>query len=132
MEPDSPSDVVTPRLDADLEVELHDVFQVMQITRETELEAEVGVDLVVMEPGQGSQIHRHNLAETVLYFLDGAAIVVVEDTDHLVSAGDRIRIGKTEFHGVRTTDQPCRFLSVQTPPILNKSTGFRDLEPREA
>ena len=119
------SDVV----DGDLEVELHDVFNVMQLTRGTLLEAEVAADLVTMEPGMTSQIHRHNLAETVLYFVDGSAIVRVGDDDVPVTAGTRVRIGQAVFHGVRTLDDPCRFISVQTPPILNKTTGFRDLEP---
>jgi quercetin dioxygenase-like cupin family protein len=116
-------------VDRDLEVELHDVFNVMQLTRGTRLEAEVAADLVTMEQGQVSQIHRHNFAETVLYFLDGAAVVRVGEDDVPVVAGDRLTIGKAVYHGVRTPDSPCRFISVQSPPILNKTTGFRDLEP---
>jgi quercetin dioxygenase-like cupin family protein len=119
-------------VDRDLEVELHDVFHVMQLTRGTRLEADVAADLVTMDPGQVSQVHRHNFAETVLYFLDGSAVVKVGDDDVPVAAGDRLSIGKGVYHGVSTPDGPCRFLSVQTPPILNKTTGFRDLEPLEA
>lgn len=120
------------RKDSDLAVELHDVFNVLQVTRDTVLESSVGVDIVGMDPGQTSQVHRHNLAETVLYFLEGAATVEVNDVDHSVTAGDRLRIGKGEFHGVRTGAEGCRFVSVQSPPILSKATGFRDLEPRES
>lgn len=120
---------MSDQLEHNLDVERHDVFNVMQLTRGTLLEADVAADLVTMEQGETSQIHRHNFAETVLYFLDGAAIVRVGDTDVSVVAGDRLTIGKAVFHGVRTPDAPCRFLSVQTPPILNKTTGFRDLEP---
>jgi quercetin dioxygenase-like cupin family protein len=94
------------------------------------LEADVAADLVVVDPDQTSGIHRHNFAETVLYFLDGDAIVTVGDDDVPVVAGERVLIGKGVFHGVRTGAADCRFLSVQTPPILNKTTGFRDLEPR--
>lgn len=117
-------------VDSDLEVELHDVFHVMQLTRSTALESDVACDLVSMQPDQRSQIHRHNLAETVLYFLDGAAVVTVGDTEHAVVAGDRVAIGRGVFHGVTTSGEGCRFISVQTPPILNATTGFRDLEPR--
>ena len=119
-------------VDRDLAVELHDVFHVMQLTRDTPLESLVGVDLVSLEPGQTSQIHRHNRAETVLYMLDGAGVVVVGDTDHAVTAGDRIRIPAGAFHGVRTGDHSLRFLSVQSPPILDESTGVLDLEPNDA
>ena len=33
------------RIDNDVEIELHDVFHVQQITRDTPIEAEVGADL---------------------------------------------------------------------------------------
>jgi mannose-6-phosphate isomerase-like protein (cupin superfamily) len=116
-------------IDRDLEVERHDVFDVMQLTRGTRLEAAVAADVVTMAQGQVSQVHRHNLAETVLYFLDGSAIVRVGDDELPVTAGDRLTIGKAVYHGVRTPDSSCRFLSVQSPPILNKTTGALDLEP---
>lgn len=120
------------RIDKDVEIELHDVFHVQQITRDTDIEEIVGADLVTMEPGKASQTHRHNFSETVLFFTEGKAVVFVNDEPHAVSAGDRLRIRKTEFHSVSTPeDSGCAFLSVQTPPILTKSTGFRDLETRE-
>lgn len=119
------------RIDNDVEVELHDVFYVRQITRDTPIETDVGADLVTMEPGQASETHRHNFSETVLYFTEGKAIVYVNDVPHEVVAGDRLLIRKAEFHSVSTfDDKGCAFLSVQTPPILTKSTGFRDLETR--
>lgn len=118
------------RITVDLEVERHDVFDVCQLTRGTLLEDTVAADLVSVTPGQSSQTHRHNLAETVLYFLEGTATVYVEGTAHLVRSGDRLLIAKGEFHSVSTTNEGCRFLSVQTPPILNRRTGFRDLEER--
>ncbi len=120
------------RIDSDLEVELHDVFNVRQVTRGTRLEDDTAADLVTMEPDQASKTHRHNFAETVLYFLGGRATVYVNDQPHDVCAGDRLLIGKGEWHSVTTHDNSCWFLSVQTPPILNKNTGFRDLEARVA
>lgn len=119
------------RINSSLEVELHDVFNVKQITRATPVEADVGADLVTMEAGQASQTHRHNFSETVLYFLSGGAIVYVNDEPHEVKEGDRLVIRQTEYHSVSTSEESgCAFLSVQTPPILNITTGFRDLEPR--
>lgn len=121
-------------LDDDLEVELHDVFHVMQVTRDTPLASEVAADLVDVMPGQESSMHRHNLAETVLYFLDGAGEVLLgADYEAVaVKAGDRLRIGKGVFHAVRTRASTLRFLSVQAPPILDVEAGTRDLEPIEA
>ena len=120
------------RTDNNLEIELHDVFNVMQVTRGTPLEADVGADLVSMEPKQASQTHRHNLSETVLYFIKGKGTVYVNDEPYQVVKGDRILIRKTEYHSVSTgSEEGCEFLSVQTPPILNITTGFRDLETRD-
>jgi len=117
-------------VDKDLEVELQDVFRVMQVCRDTALERLVGADLVDLDPGQRSSIHRHNQAETVLYILDGEAQLTVGDDEFPVTTGDRIRVGKGVFHGFRTEGRGVRFLSVQSPPILEKTTGSRDLEPR--
>jgi quercetin dioxygenase-like cupin family protein len=127
--------VINPEiLDADLEVELHDVFHVMQVTRDTPLASEVAADLVDVLPGQESSMHRHNLAETVLYFLDGAGEVLLGEEYEAVAvkAGDRLRIGKGVFHAVRTGESSLRFLSVQAPPILDVEAGTRDLEPIDA
>ena len=119
-----------PVSDRNLVVDVNDVFQVMQLTRGTELESIVGAVYVRLDPEQTSKIHRHNRAETVLYILDGHGVIVVEDVDHNVVAGDRIRIRTGQYHGVRTGASAFVFLSVQSPPILDKSTGVLDLEPR--
>lgn len=123
---------MTNRIEAGLEVELHDVFHVTQVTRNTPIEDAVGADMVRMDAGQASQTHRHNFSETVLFFSRGKATVFIDNVPYNVTAGDRILIGKKEFHSVSTpAESGCEFLSVQTPPILTKSTGFRDLETRE-
>ncbi|MFK7830615.1 MAG: cupin domain-containing protein [Congregibacter sp.] len=120
------------RVERGLEVELHDVFYVTQVTRDTSIEEAVGADMVRMDAGQASQTHRHNFSETVLFFTEGEATVFVNDEPLVVATGDRVLIRKTEFHSVSTGPNcGCSFLSVQTPPILSKATGFRDLETRE-
>jgi hypothetical protein len=47
-----------------------------------------------------------------------------------VQAGGRILIGKGVYHGFATAASSLRFLSVQSPPILDEATGQLDLEPR--
>jgi oxalate decarboxylase/phosphoglucose isomerase-like protein (cupin superfamily) len=118
-------------LDSNLAVERHDVFDVMQVTRDSALESLVAADLVGVEPYQQSSMHRHNNAETVLYFLSGSGEVLLtaHNTVVAVRAGDRLAIPKAMFHAVRTFDEPLRFLSVQSPPILDKASGTKDLEP---
>jgi len=117
-------------LDEDLVVERQDVFDVLQVCRGTPLESLVGADIVEVGPASESSIHRHNHAETVLYILDGEAEVVVGDLVVPVHKGHRIRVGKGVFHGFRTHEHSVQFLSVQSPPILDKATGNRDLEPQ--
>jgi len=120
------------RKDQNIEIELHDVFYVQQVTRGTSIEEKVGVDLVTMDPGVSSEPHRHNHSETVLFFTEGKATVYVNFEPIDAIAGDRLLIHKGEFHSVDTPENSgCAFLSVQTPPILSKATGFRDFETHE-
>ena len=116
-------------LETDLPREHHDVFEVTQITRGTLLESVVAADLVSIAPGRASEVHRHNEAETVLLILDGSGIVLVGESSLRVSKGARILIGKGVFHGVRTERESLIFLSIQSPPILDKAQGTLDLEP---
>lgn len=113
-----------------LETERHDVFDVTQITRGTALETLVGADLVHVAAHEESGMHRHNNAETVLYITSGAGAVVLNATCDVVpvAAGDRLVIPKGVFHAVRTGESELTFISVQCPPILDRTTGFRDLE----
>ena len=116
-------------LDRGLPSEPFGVFGVTQVTRGTALAHVVAVDLVTVAPGQTSEVHRHNQAETVLLVLAGSGSVRVGDEEWAVAAGDRVRIGKGVYHGVRTGGGPLTFLSVQSPPILDRERGRLDLEP---
>ena len=89
----------------------------------------IPADVVGVEPHSVSQIHRHNLAETVLFILGGAGTVLVGEHDLPVREGDRVLIPKGTYHGVRTGAEALRFLSVQSPPILNRARNTLDLEP---
>jgi len=118
-------------VDSNLAVERQDVFLVTQLTRGTALSSVVAADLVEVEPNLESSMHRHNTAETVLYFMSGRGEVLLT-ADYIpiaVEAGDRLNVGKGVFHAVRTGESPLTFLSVQSPPILDVVAGTRDLEP---
>ena len=118
-------------LETELPRERYDVFEVTQVTRGTPLESLVAADLVTVAPGRSSEVHRHNEAETVLLILDGSGAVLVGDASLKVAKGARILIGKGVFHGVRTEGEALTFLSIQSPPILDKAHGTIDLEPRK-
>lgn len=111
------------------EPEKSDIFHVIQVTQDTPLEDIVGADLVSVDSHQTSGVHRHNQAETVLYIIEGEGEVSVGDDQTAVRAGQRLLVPRGEFHGVSTGDSPLRFLSVQSPPILNKARGTLDFEP---
>jgi quercetin dioxygenase-like cupin family protein len=122
---------MTELVTSGLPTEHQDVFDVVQLTRGTALESIVAGDLVEVGSGQTSNIHRHNEAETVLYILDGEADVRVGDEVVPAKAGDRILVARGVYHGFITHDSGVRFLSIQSPPILDKATGRFDLEPLE-
>lgn len=111
-------------------VERFDVFDVQQVTRGTALESVVAADMVSIGPHVRSQVHRHRRSETVLFILEGTAVAIVGDDRIAVQAGDRVLIGKGVYHGFETAASALRFFSVQSPPILDESTGQLDLEPR--
>jgi mannose-6-phosphate isomerase-like protein (cupin superfamily) len=111
-------------------VERFDVFDVQQVTRGTALESVVAADMVSIGPHARSQVHRHLRSETVLFILEGTAVAIVGDDRIDVQAGDRVLIGRGVYHGFETAASALRFLSVQSPPILDESTGQLDLEPR--
>lgn len=109
---------------------MFDVFQVSQLTRESSLEDSVAVDDVIIRPGQISKIHRHVQSDTLLYIVEGKGEVMVDDDVISVSAGDRVQIRPGQNHGVQTGSDSLHFISIQTPPILNKKTGVLDLVER--
>ena len=67
----------------------------------------------------------------MLLILGGSGTIVVGESSVPVSTGARVLIGKGVYHGVRTGADSLTFLSVQSPPILDKERGTLDLEPRE-
>ena len=111
-------------------VERFGVFDVQQVTRGTRLESQVAADMVTIAAHSTSEVHRHNRSETVIYILAGEGRALVGEQWYDVHSGDRVLIGKGVFHGFATAGSALEFLSVQSPPILDESTGQLDLEPR--
>ena len=108
-----------------------DIFNVTQVTEGTLLEDVVGADIVFVEAHQTSQVHRHNESETVLYILQGSGILQVNDQKVQIKAGLQVCISKGDYHGVITSSDSLTFLSIQSPPILNKKNGTLDFEKKE-
>lgn len=107
--------------------ELYDVFYVTQLTRGTVLQ-NIGVDRVRVRPWKSSQKHRHPVAETVLFFEQGACYITINDDRHLVKAGDRIYIPAGAWHVVSAFQDELVFISIQFPAIHDEATGRHDFE----
>ena len=115
-----------------VESETYGAFRVTQITRGTALEDLLGLDLVTIPAGMATEIHRHPHAENVVYILSGDATAIIDHIGYRVVEGDRIRIGKGICHGFKTSETPLTFVSVQSPPILNKKSNILDTEVLES
>jgi mannose-6-phosphate isomerase-like protein (cupin superfamily) len=111
-----------------VESETYGAFRVTPITRGTALEDLLGLDLVTIPAGVTTEVHRHPHAENVVYILSGDATAIIDHVGYRVVAGDRLRIGKGVYHGFRTAETPLTFVSVQSPPILNKKLNIFDTE----
>jgi mannose-6-phosphate isomerase-like protein (cupin superfamily) len=111
-----------------VESETYGAFRVTQITRGTALEDLLGLDLVTIPAGMKTEVHRHPHAEDVVYVLSGDATAIIDHVGYRVVGGDRLRIGKEVYHGFQTSGTPLTFVSVQSPPILNKKLNILDTE----
>jgi uncharacterized RmlC-like cupin family protein len=97
----------------------------------TALEDLLGLDLVTIPAGTTTEVHRHLHAENVVYILSGDATAIIDHVGYRVVEGDRLRIGKEVDHGSKTSETPLTFVSVQSPPVLNKKLNILDTEVLE-
>ena len=56
-------------------------------------------------------------------------MLVLDEQRFRVRAGERLYVPCGVFHGFETQEEPLVFISIQSPPILNKTTQILDLEP---
>lgn len=78
--------------------------------------ADIGVSHVVLAPGAwSSQRHWHEGIDEFVVMLDGEAVLVEEDGDTLLKAGDCAAFPKdipNGHHLVNRSDRPCTFLAI--------------------
>lgn len=115
-----------------LESETYGAFRVTQITRGTALEDLLGLDLITIPAETTTEVHRHRHAENVVYILSGHATAIIDHVEYRVAGGDRLTIGKGVYHGFKTSETPLTFVSVQSPPILNRKLNILDTEVLES
>lgn len=77
----------------------------------------VGFDYVRIVKGSELKPHTHAASETFIYILEGTAIVMLDDKNACIRAGDTIYIPAGVSHGFSTPDEAIALLWVQSLPI---------------
>lgn len=77
---------------------------------------EIGVSHVVLEPGAwSSQRHWHEGLDEFVVILDGEAVLIEDDGETLLRAGDCASFPKDVANGhhlINRSDRPCAFLAI--------------------
>ncbi|RDI42085.1 cupin domain-containing protein [Aquicella lusitana] len=84
------------------------------------------VELVVLQPQSRYRPHYHRHSAAVIYIVSGKGTFRLCNTDEEYYPGKRILIPAGLLHGFNT-DTLTLFLSIQSPPILNRESGSVDL-----
>lgn len=81
--------------------------------------ADFGVSEVTLEPGAwSSQRHWHEGEDEILVMIDGEAVLVENEGETLIRAGDIAAFPKGVANGhhlINRSDRPCRFVAVGRP-----------------
>jgi mannose-6-phosphate isomerase-like protein (cupin superfamily) len=109
-----------------LEPETFNVFLVSQLAPGTFIDGLAGLDFVVIPKHSTSEIHRHDFSDNLVYITSGHAEVFLNGERHDIHPKMRIVIPKTVSHGFRTAAEQLEFISIQVPPILDKSMNVFD------
>lgn len=84
------------------------------------------VELVILEPHTTYRPHYHKKSVAIIYIIQGDGVFLCGDRVEPYHKGQRFSIPETVKHGFQTNTETL-FLSIQTPPILDRDTGQLDL-----
>jgi quercetin dioxygenase-like cupin family protein len=84
------------------------------------------VELVLLKPQTSYKPHYHKKSVAVIYIVHGTGLFLCGDHQKSYEKGQRFSIPARVKHGFKTTTDTL-FLSIQTPPILDRKTGHLDL-----
>jgi mannose-6-phosphate isomerase-like protein (cupin superfamily) len=69
-----------------------------------------------LKPGDSLGAHYHNQVEETFYFPDSAPVMVVDEVEHRVVAGDVFKLGPAEKHDIlNDTDDAIRIIFIKCP-----------------
>jgi len=109
-----------------LEPEIFNVFHVSQLAPGTFIDGLAGLDFVVIPQDSISEIHRHDSSDNLVYITRGHGEIILNGKRYDISPTMRIVIPKTVSHGFQTHKEQLEFISIQVPPILDKSRNVFD------
>lgn len=104
------------------------VFEVSQLTPDTFLSQQAGVDYVEIPPNSISEVHRHNESDALIFTISGKAKIELDGNLYDLEPSMRIFIPRGMTHGFQTNENKLQFISVQVPPIKDDANGKFDLE----
>lgn len=91
---------------------------------------EMGASHVTLEPGAwSSQRHWHDDEDELVIMLSGTAVLVEDDGETEVRAGDVLAWPKgvrNGHHLINRSDQPCSFIAISAGP--NGTGGYSDID----
>ena len=97
--------------------ERNDLTSYFLLDRRSEVETDLAVTWVTVEPG-GRQIAHHHEPEQVYVIIQGAGEMQVGAETQLVQAGDLVYIPSNLAHGiVNTGNEVLTYISAATPPF---------------
>jgi quercetin dioxygenase-like cupin family protein len=81
---------------------------------------------LTLEPGQGSNRHRHTAEIEAFVVLSGTLVITTDDADHRLASGDAVVLPRDITHAfVNAGEEPMRALIITAPAGLERF--FRDL-----
>ena len=76
-----------------------------------------------VEPGAGTQLHRHALTEEMYHISAGSGIMTLGDACFAVAVGDTVLIAPGTPHRIEATGpEPLRILCCCSPPYSHEDT----------
>jgi quercetin dioxygenase-like cupin family protein len=88
---------------------------VLESLLDPEEEAGATVYRVSLGPHQRSRESYHRVAEEFYFVLSGRGTVVLNGSEHQLSAGDFLRLPPGTRHAFLTSDEPFDFLNIHVP-----------------
>lgn len=101
-----------PTIDAYAGVKIHELIGARNNSSQQQ-----SIAVIDLAPQSKSFKHYHPVVEESYYILNGEAVVLIDDEEHIMQAGDCVCILPGHWHEVSNRSQsPVKMLAICTPP----------------